>query len=320
MVRGAVDAHWIGVVVAVPGGGYTALRVVGLARRQASTFASASDLRQYRVTEPSMTERATIERLAEGVEMLRDAWLEVASIEHGRNLLAGARPALGRFGDYSAFIRQWHYDSVLSAARRMLDGRKDVRSLVRALRIIAALIEQLDEDGLIELWKSTRDTPLDVESETEARAAFQQAATAPAENGRRISRAGPEADIARLTATHDHVVDLVHNTIAHRRAGLAGGQLVVGDQPIDDGDVDAVLRDIVEVASKWTGLLAGAELDIRNRTPSQRHSFVRALELFDVDAYHDAVFERLKELGPIAPAAAYDAVEREVEAKYVWPE
>lgn len=271
-------------------------------------------------TESCVTEQATINRLAESVEMLRETWLEVASIEHGRNLLAGARLALARFSDYSAFIRQWHYDSVLSAARRMLDGRKDVRSLVRALRIVAGLIEQVDENGLVQLWRVTRDTPLSVESEADARAAFMHAAVTLPEGAHRIPRAGPEADIARLTAAHDHVVDLVHDTIAHRRAGLAGGQLVVGDQPIDDSDVDAVLQDIVGIASKWTSLLAGAELDVRNRTPNPRHHFVRALDLFDVDAYHAAVFERLSHLGPTAPPDAYEAVEGDVQVQFVWPD
>lgn len=271
-------------------------------------------------TGPHVTEPATINRLAEAVEMLRETWLEVASIEHGRTLLAGARPALARFADYSAFIRQWHYDAVLSAARRMLDGRKDVRSLVKALRIIAGLIEQLDEDGLVELWSSTRDTPLEAESEADARAAFARAAVELPEGGLHIQRTEPEADIARLTDAHDHVVDLVHETIAHRRAALVGGQLVVGDQPIDDADIDAVLQDIVRVASKWIGLLAGADLFIHDEAPNPRHSFVRALELFDVDTYHTAVFERRGELGLGAPAAAHEAVEREVQVQYVWPE
>lgn len=105
-----------------------------------------------------MTEQATIDRLVEAVSMLRETWLEVSSIQHGRALLEAARPGLASFADYAAFIRQWHYDSTLSAARRMLDERKDVRSAVRGLQIIASKIEQLDDDGLVALHAATRDT------------------------------------------------------------------------------------------------------------------------------------------------------------------
>lgn len=267
-----------------------------------------------------MTEQATIDRLADAVTMLRETWLEVSSIQHGRALLEAARPALARFGDYSAFIRQWHYGSVLSAARRMLDDRKDVRSAVRGLRVIAAKIQQLDKDGLVALHAATRETDLTAEAEADARQAFHTAATLQTDDDARIPRRPADEHVAELLHDHEHVTELVNHAIAHRRDAFAQGRIVVGVPPLDEDAIDTVLDDLIAAAAEWTRLLAGAEVHIRDRDPNPRHLFVRALELFDPDTYLEAIMQRDAQLGPWAAPATYDAVERDVHTRYVWPD
>lgn len=167
--------------------------------------------------------------------------------------------------------------------------------------------------------RATRDTDITAEAEADARQTFRDAATLQTEDGPRIPREPVDEQIAKLLDDHDHVTQLVNNTIAHRRDAFSHGRIVVGVPPLDEATIDTVLDDLTGVAAEWTPLLAGAEVHIRDRDPNPQHLFVRALELFDPDTYLEAIMQRKGQLGPSAPAAAYEAVERDVRTDYVWP-
>lgn len=208
--------------------------------------------------------------------MLRDAWLDVVRLRMSQRLWEAIRPELEPYGNAGPVLSDWYRDHILSGCRRLLDRRRDVSSVIRAL-------EELRRDR--------------VHLTPEVVAGFTGASTRPEERvqnvrslfAERFGAVGHIPDraflesIERLRRDHERVLQLGDQVVAHR------SQQVTADA-VSDGEITALLGDVLEVSSFWVGLLQDSMLvgDVDHLVGAE--PMATALRLFRWPDYVEAKF------------------------------
>ena len=206
--------------------------------------------------------------------MLRDAWLDVVRLRMSQHLWQALRPQLGTYGNAGAVLSDWYRDHILSGCRRLLDRRRDVSSVVRAL-------EELRRDRLHltpEVVARITGGGSRLEERTEnVRALFDD----------RFGGADHIPDrefvdsIERLRRDHERVIQLGDQVVAHRSRQVTA-------EAVSDGEIDALLADVLDVANFWVTLLQDSMLvgDVDHLIGAE--PMVTALRLFRWPEYVEA--------------------------------
>lgn len=111
------------------------------------------------------------------------------------------------------WLRENYLDSMLMGLRRILDGTKGTKSLLKLLEELRGQTALLSYDRFRTLW---RDGEF---GDSAAAKAYQQFS----KNGRSFDPSTVEADIRRLNTDYAKIIDYVNTNVAHRKADPAQG-------------------------------------------------------------------------------------------------
>lgn len=252
--------------------------------------------------------------------MIRDAWTEAVIIRADRVLIDEIRPLLPRFDVAGMAVFRWHRDSMLTACRRLIDQRADVRSLRRGLELVRSSASQLTEElhcvRGVPSWSDRESLngadPSEVSIqlrhlESIARERIGALRGIVEDAGSRydghLVQAAVKPDIERLkVASRGPVVAFVNEEITHRKVSIADATSTLGYS-----DVDEFLNIVIDIAERWGITLDGVQREFRPPTLTGTTPLQLALEKFDMRVWLQAVGEAHEAVGPDGTAEEYRA-------------
>lgn len=239
------------------------------------------------------------------VEMLRGAWDEIIQLKASRREWEELRQSLPGYGNLGFLLADWYRAYTLAGCRRLLDDGKHNASAVRALRIIQRHAPKLTLDVLCAGFVGDRyeeDFRRDIAEKLRAFA-----------GGDALTSASVSRAIDALRVEHERVVQLAHETVAHRAI-----EPTFAGESITYADTDRLLEDVGAIVQWWVGLLDNVHLSMDPPRIGHTRAAATALRLFSWKDYVHAMMEARRQLGPSAPPEAYDAVERSARLEYVF--
>lgn len=255
-----------------------------------------------------MTER-DLAHLPEGVRpavgMLRDAWQDVLMLKGSRLEWEELRPSLHGYGNLAALLAGWYRAYMLAGARRLLDDSRGASSPIRALRLVSRHAEKITLEVLAAGFAGD---PF----ETEHRRHLEERLLAIA--GRTaLTDTALNAAIDDLRAKHDQVMQLAHESVAHRSLNPKNEAVTVTYD-----DVSSLLADVGDVVHTWTALLDNVSLSLDPPRIGRTTAAATALRLFDWREWVNAKSRAEWEVGPAAPPEIYEQLRASGRFEYVF--
>jgi hypothetical protein len=260
-----------------------------------------------------MDEEAARRRVLEIADELRSWWLAGLNLRADREVWDSLAPTLtGHHSLAGTIIGGWYRDAVLIRCRRLLaEGNDYEESPRRTLARLAEAAGHVTVEVLADAWIA-QGTTLDRELVVEQVNATLDRAEADGHDP--LNPATVEADARRLEEDYRTIRRFTSRAIAHqdRRRGRA--------EPPTVAEVDRLIEDVLAIVQRYAAVFAGVHLDTEGPRLSIRPT-VRAIELFDWPTYVEAVGDEevRRYAGEPWPSQAREAVEAEVELRYVWP-
>jgi len=224
------------------------------------------------------------------VGMLETSWirdvypLQVSMAEYDRL----AKPLVRYAG--SILIQMWHVDYLLIGCRRLVDDGTDVISIRRALINLRRVGDDLTP-GVLATYRSHRGVGAEAAAQDAVEDDLERELGTP--RGAFVGKQGVQPDLDTIGMVADRVKRLVTHGVAHRL-----------DKPKPLESPEARWRNSSEIymTSTYAGPSCCVQLTYMPPPGEQNmlHPVVRALELFDWEAYVDAQSEALSNAGPLA--------------------
>lgn len=252
-----------------------------------------------------MDQQELFRRLDAIVEMLETSWirdvypLQVSMSEYDRL----AKP-LERYRG-SVLIQMWHVDYLLIGCRRLVDDGADAVSIRRALMNLRIVGDDLTPTAL-----AAYRTHRGIDSQAAAQAAvevdLQRELHTP--RGAPVGKPGVQPDLDTINRVADRVKRLVTHGVAHRL-----------DRPkppgITRGEVEQLLKDLHDIYVRWSIVMRATDVYARPEEQNMLGAVIRALELFDWQAYVDAQSEALSKVGLFA-GVGFDDLDRRARIEF----
>lgn len=261
-----------------------------------------------------MDEVQVQDELAGIAEDLGRCWQAALTLKAGRLTWSRLGSALEGYGNAGVLMRQWYVHWMLAGCRRLLDRRRDTVSVPRALDRLARIAPNVTRKVVAEVWSQSGHHSHAEDMVRQSGEALTRVMDAAPNTVERLTRAAVRTDVVRLVALHDRVVRLAHLLVAHEPVSRPE------ELRVTDDEINALLRDVLEVTQKWNVLAEGVHLSPEIGRLTGTEPIARALELFDWGSYVQAIGteEQRRWNAWDAPAGTRDLLEREVKLRFVW--